>query len=276
LLVLALLLKMCGVNKGTLYRYCATQQWHTSQGLTPEMLQKCNTHFTTKGNTPMKPLTNLTPTQTMKSTELHSIIYQSTGKFKSKSAFHVKLRQVFDSTKDGILPSAHLLSNGMVAYYKLNEIQANMIMASIDINHLELVAKVFVKVKQRKMNAFEMIAHLATGMSEQQKAIEAKADKEETNRRLVKLEANLKPSDGLSTGSYPMGAIKADQGWKPAVVTLVALLEAYGSPVAQQRGRNKYYPLHETIKSLATIVAQADQMSIKTLSYKNINFVWFK
>jgi hypothetical protein len=36
---------LCGINKVSLHRHCATMNWYTSQGLTPKMLQKANAHF---------------------------------------------------------------------------------------------------------------------------------------------------------------------------------------------------------------------------------------
>jgi hypothetical protein len=84
---------------------------------------------------------------TMRSTELHQIVFDSTGKFEKLSHFHDKVKKVLINHLDRILSSAQKRDNGQIEYYNLTEIQANMVMASIDVNHLEDVSKVFVHVK---------------------------------------------------------------------------------------------------------------------------------
>jgi hypothetical protein len=41
--------ELCGVDKSTIHRYFATHNMSTKQGVTPEMLQKCNAHYAAKG-----------------------------------------------------------------------------------------------------------------------------------------------------------------------------------------------------------------------------------
>jgi hypothetical protein len=84
---------------------------------------------------------------TMRSTELHQIVFDNTGKFKKLGDFHRKVLQVLENHHDAILASSIKDSRGYVKYYNLNELQANMVMASIDVNHLEDVSKIFVHVK---------------------------------------------------------------------------------------------------------------------------------
>ena len=91
---------------------------------------------------------------TMKSTDLHSLVYNETGKFALLGDFHVKVKQVLDIVDDGKTPPSQKLSNpptldnrGYVSYYNLDEVECNMIMASVDVRHLRLIATIFVKVK---------------------------------------------------------------------------------------------------------------------------------
>jgi hypothetical protein len=83
----------------------------------------------------------------MRSTDLHQLVYNLTGKYEKLGNFHDKVKQVLEKYQDSILLSAQKRSNGYVEYYRLNEIQCNMVMASIDINHLQTLAEFWVSNK---------------------------------------------------------------------------------------------------------------------------------
>ena len=88
-----------------------------------------------------------TESKTMKSTDLHKFVFEATGKLKAIGDFNVKIKSVLSShIDDGRMPSS-LNSRGYVKYYTMNEVQCNMLLASIDVTHLELMAEVFVAVK---------------------------------------------------------------------------------------------------------------------------------
>jgi len=97
----------------------------------------------------------------MTSKELHAIVYLATGKYAKLANFHDVVKKVLHNQLDSILLSAQKLPNGHIAYYNLNEIQSNMVMASIDYTHLELVTRVFVKAKNenlpKPMSILEMV-----------------------------------------------------------------------------------------------------------------------
>ena len=91
---------------------------------------------------------------TMKSTDLHKFVYEATGKYEKLHNFHLKVRNTLELGDDLKMKSYQTLSNppqldsrGYVSWYNLDEVECNMIMASIDVNHLRLMAEVFVKVK---------------------------------------------------------------------------------------------------------------------------------
>ena len=96
---------------------------------------------------PLPPQSN-----TMTSVELHRVVFEATGKFAELGNFHAHTKKVLINQSDCILQSAQKRSNGQVSWYNLNEVQCNMVMASIDLNHLELIAKVFVFTKNSVIN----------------------------------------------------------------------------------------------------------------------------
>jgi len=122
-------------------------------------------------------------TKTMKSTDLHKFVFEATGKFKELKTFHSKLRDVLGSQIDGgkMIPSFN--PNKTVAYYIMNEVQCNMIMASIDVNHLELMAQVFVAVKYHveELTPFQLV----------EKAYQLEAKRHEHTNKLLKLEKSI-------------------------------------------------------------------------------------
>ena len=83
--------------------------------------------------------------RTMKSTDLHKFVHEATGKFLELKHFHEKIRTILDV--DGLKFRPSLNANKTVAFYNLDEVECNMIMASIDVGHLRLLAEVFVTVK---------------------------------------------------------------------------------------------------------------------------------
>jgi hypothetical protein len=58
---------------------------------------------------------------TMRSTELHQVVFNSTGKFEKLSAFHKKVLQVLENHYDSIMESSIKDSRGYVEYYNLTE-----------------------------------------------------------------------------------------------------------------------------------------------------------
>jgi hypothetical protein len=75
------------------------------------------------------------------------MVYDATGKYEKLADFHHKVRKVLVDEADGVQAGAQKRNNGQVEYYRLNEVQSQMVMASVDIKHLRLISKVFVKVK---------------------------------------------------------------------------------------------------------------------------------
>jgi len=102
-----------------------------------------------------------TESKTMKSTDLHSFVFEATGKYKLLDSFHkVVLKSVSgantlkeykskmnESDFVGFEKDFSLNERGQIKHYNLTEVECNMIMASIDVNHLRLMAEVFVAVK---------------------------------------------------------------------------------------------------------------------------------
>jgi hypothetical protein len=91
--------------------------------------------------------------KTMSSIQLHGIIFTVTGKYKELFTFHRHLEIVLNLKDDTDLVSSILDARGYVLQYNLTEVQANMVMASIDYKHLELITKVFVHAKNQSESA---------------------------------------------------------------------------------------------------------------------------
>jgi hypothetical protein len=85
--------------------------------------------------------------KSMTSIHLHGIIVEATGKYAELKNFHKHIKKVLNNQASSILELAQKTDRGAVAYYNLNEVQANMVMASIDYVHLELITEVFVHTK---------------------------------------------------------------------------------------------------------------------------------
>ena len=86
-------------------------------------------------------------TNTMKSTDLHRLVYMNTGKYEQLSHFHRKIKKVLINHHDPVLGSSTKDNRGYVSHYNLTEIQCHMIMASVDVVHLEMVVTIFIKAR---------------------------------------------------------------------------------------------------------------------------------
>jgi hypothetical protein len=89
--------------------------------------------------------------QVMRSTDLHKFIVNLTGKYEKLKTFHRKVREVLKNQLGTKSVPAQLLPNGHIKYYRLNEVQCNMVMASIDINHLQTLAEFWVSNKSNTL-----------------------------------------------------------------------------------------------------------------------------
>jgi hypothetical protein len=89
--------------------------------------------------------------QVMRSTDLHKFIVNLTGKYEKLKTFHRKVREVLKNQLGTKSVPAQLLPNGHIEYYRLNEVQCNMVMASIDINHLQTLAEFWVSNKSNTL-----------------------------------------------------------------------------------------------------------------------------
>jgi hypothetical protein len=85
--------------------------------------------------------------QVMRSTDLHKFIVNLTGKYGQLKDFHRIIKKVLKKQSGAISALAQKRSNGQIEYYRLNEVQCNMVMASIDINHLQTLAEFWVSNK---------------------------------------------------------------------------------------------------------------------------------
>jgi hypothetical protein len=62
---------------------------------------------------------------TMKSTQLHEIVFSHTGKYELLCNFHKYIQKVLVNQYDSILESAQKRSNGHIQYYNLNAFDQN-------------------------------------------------------------------------------------------------------------------------------------------------------
>ena len=87
--------------------------------------------------------------ETMKTTDLHKIVFANTGKHEKLRNFHVKIRNVLgiQSNGDGVAFKPSLDSRGYVAHYNLDETECHMIMASVDSKHLRMIVTIFIEAR---------------------------------------------------------------------------------------------------------------------------------
>jgi hypothetical protein len=151
---------------------------------------------------------------TMKSTVLHEVVFNNTGKFERLSDFHKKIRQVLEKYQSAILALATKLDNGKVEYYNLTEVQSNMVMASIDINHLELVSEVFVAVKKSNLVLVTMDLKKEELIYEKDLLI-FEANKARTDIEIAKMkieaETILKKAEFLNSDSATSASVLLDE-----------------------------------------------------------------
>jgi hypothetical protein len=88
--------------------------------------------------------------KTMKSTDLHEIVFNNTGKYEKLKAFHRKIKNVLEiqSNGDGAVFAPSLDSRGYVKHYNLDETECHMIMASVDSKHLRMVVTIFIEARK--------------------------------------------------------------------------------------------------------------------------------
>jgi hypothetical protein len=133
---------------------------------------------------------------TMTSKALHAVVYEATGKFEKLSAFHKKVLQVLINHHDSLQESSTKDERGYVSYYNLSELHCNMIMASIDVNHLEAVSRVFVEVKAN-LEAFK-VDHIHNGNIAMNQILVAKAFGFTGNQALLSADKATKTLTGYS------------------------------------------------------------------------------
>lgn len=72
----------------------------------------------------------------------HQLVFSVTGKYERLGHFHDKVKKVLINQYGRISRSSIRDDRGYVQHYNLNEVQCNMVMASIDLNHLELIRNI--------------------------------------------------------------------------------------------------------------------------------------